>query len=221
MGSGKTKPTGKTGHVRASRALGTPEFVTVPFPTTKDDVERYVAAPFVLVAAHHGFFPFEVLGPPEKNHENDLDFTLQTSDGPKYLELREIHPRELGLDAVDRSRASSYEIEGTAYRVLEGIRKKSRRYQGATTRGIILLTYITHWQVTLVEEVFHLLSYWMLEEPPIFEQVYYASFLGPGDVSISLLYPLPVEIFSRFDPGIYRGLRYINLSPEDWFQINE
>jgi hypothetical protein len=88
--------------------VGTPPFVTVPFPATKDEVERYVAAPFLVVAAEHGFFPFEVLGPPEKNQENDLAFTLQTSKGPKYLELREIHPRELGIDTTDPYRASSY-----------------------------------------------------------------------------------------------------------------
>jgi hypothetical protein len=220
MGDSRTKPTGETGYIRVSRARETPEFVTVPFPKTKEDVERYVAGPFVQAAAHHAFFPFKVLGSPEQNDTDDFDFRLETSSGPKYLELMEVHLRDI-VDAGDPSGPASYEMDRAANHILGGIQTKSLKYQGATSRGIILLTYVTHWQFTLADPVFPLLMHSMLQEPPIFEQVYHMSFLGPAEVSVSLLYPIPGEVLKGFDPVQYRGVRYIRLNPHNYFQINE
>lgn len=207
------KPTGEIGAIRVSRALGVPKFEPVPFPTTKEAVECYVARPFVRAATYHGFFPFAVLGEPELNATDDLDFTLQTSEGKRYLELMTIDLR----NTIETG--GSYQMDVAAQSILDGIQSKSRRYRGATPHGIILLTYVTHWQFALAEPVLFFLSYWLFKEPPIFEQVYYMSFQDASSVSVSRLYPT-IE-FKHFDPAMFRGRRALNLNPHLWQQFNE
>jgi len=145
-------------------------------PTTKEDIEKYVAGPFVQAAAHHNFFPFTVAGAPEQNTTDDFDFTLRTSEGMKYLELMEVHLRDLVV-ARQTPGPSAYNVYDAACQVLKGIQAKSSRYRGATDRGIVLLTYVTHWQFSLDIPVLLLLSYWLLSNPPAFERVFYMSFL--------------------------------------------
>jgi hypothetical protein len=206
------KPTGEVGHTSVSRAKQEPEFHPVPFPTTKEDIERQIADPFVRAAAHHGFFPFTVSGPLQQNETDDFDFRLATSSGMRYVELMEVHLREI-VQITEHFQQASYDIYLTAQRILERIQRKSRRYRGATSQGIILLTYVTHWQFSLEHPVFLLLSYWLLRDLPVFEQVYYLSFLDAKTVSLSLLYPIQEDMLQGFDPEVYRDRRVVNLNP--------
>src|SRR5438309_7918345 len=103
------KPSGRTGYIRVTRAKESPEFLTVPFPTAKEDIERYVAGPFVQAASHHAFFPFAVLEPPHQNPTDDFDFTLRTSSGGKNLELMEVHLRDF-VETTDESGQVSYDV---------------------------------------------------------------------------------------------------------------
>lgn len=216
----RRKPTGDTGHVRISGSRDKPDFIRVPFPTTKENIETYVARPFVQAAAHHGFLPFIVDGEPKQNAIDDFDFTLQTSEGLKYLELMEIHLGDLVL-ARETPGPSSYDLYDAARVVLEKIDGKSGRYRGATEKGIVLLTYVTHWQFNLDTSALLALSYWLLSNPPVFEQVYYMSFLDSQTVSLSLVYPLPIDVFVGFDPEVYRGRRVLNMDPDAWQLWNE
>jgi len=210
----QAKPIGKTGHTRITRANESPEFVTVPFPTAKEEVESYVARPFVQAASDDGLFPFDVLEPPHQNPTDDFDFTLRTSSGDRYLELLEVHLRNI-VESKGQSGQASYDVHAVARYVLGQILEKSRRY--GSTQGIVLLTYVTHWQFALHDSVLHLLAYWLLlRPPPVFQQVFYMSFLDAGSVEETLLYPRPDSAPPGFAPEQYQGSRVLWLNPDAW-----
>jgi len=180
------------------------------FPSTKEEIERFIAMPFTANAAAKGWFPFTLLGPLEQNPTDDLDFTLRTNDGRKYLELMEIHLRELVKETP--SGQFVYQPYLVAEMISERIKAKSKRYQGATSCGIILLTYVTHWQFCLADVVYWLVAYWMREDPPIFERVYDVNFLDETAFESRCLYPADKD-FSDFIPDKYRGNTTILLNP--------
>lgn len=191
------------------------EFMSFAFPRTKEAKERYVAAPFVEKAAHYSLFPFTVLEPPKQNPTKDLEFTLETSDGRKHLELMEVHLRDF-VEIAGPTEASSYDVYGVTSQIFKGICAQSRRCQEARSNGVVLLIYVTHWQFCLPDPVLSLLSYWMTSEAPVFEQVFYVTFLDAGDVSISKIYPSHPHDFQGFDPQKYRGMRTFLLNALGW-----
>jgi hypothetical protein len=190
--------------------MDAPEFVRVEFPATKEDIERYVNNSFVPAAVHHGFFPFQPLGPAKQNATDDFDFSLPTSIGPKYIELTEIYLR----DIVKVGAQASYSVVAAAEHTEAAIQKKSAHYGSATSQGIILLLYATHWQFDLTPAVFYLVAFGLLRNRPVFEQVFYMSFLDQNTVNLSMLYPLPADAFATFDRATYRDSRVILLNPE-------
>jgi hypothetical protein len=207
------KPTGEIGAVSFGPTSEAVTFSPIPFPTRKEDIERFIAMPFAMNASIKGWFPFKLLAPPEQNSTDDLDFTLHTDAGPKYLELMEIHLADIGLNIP--SGQFVYEPYAVAERILGHIQNKSNRYQGATSRGIILLTYVTHWQFCLDNVVYWLLAYWMRERPLIFEQVFHLDLLDETAFESYPLYPSDKD-FSGFEPEKFRENRTFLLNPRRW-----
>ena len=213
MSSEHSKPTGEIGSVSFGPSSQAPGFAPVPFPSTKEAIERFIAIPFVELAKKNNLLRFTVVSEPVQNPTDDFDFTLSTDTSHAYLELIEIHLRDIGEDIP--SGQFVYEPYIVAERLLQRIHAKSTRYRGATSQPIILLTYVTHWQFCLADLVFWLLAYWLRQREPIFAQVWHMSILDATSIEAFLLYPTTRDL-SRFDPEKYRGNRTILPNPRGW-----
>lgn len=213
MSTERSKPTGETGSVSFGPGSEAPAFAPVPFPSTKEAIERFIALPFVELARKSNLLPFTVVGEPEQNPTDDFDFTLRTDTAHAYLELMEMHLRDIGDETP--SGQFVYEPYVVAERLLQRIQAKSIRYRGATSQPIILLTYVTHWQFCLADLVFWLLAYWMRQSQSIFAQVWHLSILDATSSEAFLLYPTTRDL-SDFDPEKYRDNRTILLNPRGW-----
>ncbi len=208
------KPTGDIGSVRYTVGEPDVEFLRVPFPTAKQEIERIVARPFLAAAQRHELLEFDLLDEPQQNPEDDFDFALHTNQGKKYLELMEIAPLE-GPRSYETA-PSSYDIYEFADWILKQILEKSIRYARSTHFGIVLLTYVTHWKFLLNENVFFLLSYWLKANEHSFESIFHLSHVDRRTVSVSRLFPIPGIEFRGFDPAIFRGSRIVNFDPGRW-----
>jgi hypothetical protein len=61
------------------------------------------------------------------------------------------------------------------------------------------------------------LSFWLLQEPPTFEQVFYLDFFDADAVEVNLIHPANRERFPvGFDPEKLRGGRFYSLNPRAW-----
>jgi hypothetical protein len=207
------KPTGEHPSIAFGAGVDGVQVSSFTFPRTKEEIERFVALPFAANAAAKGWFPFTLLAQPEQNPTDDFDFSLRTDKGRKYLELMEIHIRDLVQEIP--SGQFVYKPYEVAQLIFERIHAKSRKYQGATTCGIILLTYVTHWQFCLADIVYWLVAYWLSEQPPIFEQVFDVNFLDESTFESRCLYPANKD-FSQFEPNKYRENTTTLLNPWRW-----
>jgi len=88
MANPPRKPTGTTGplHVSAEEA----EFLQLEFPSTKEEIEEFIVEAFVR---NSDSMPLRI-SEWKQNHQNDFDFSVVTTEGPKFLELMEIAPLE-------------------------------------------------------------------------------------------------------------------------------
>lgn len=207
------KPTGEHPSIAIGPDAEGLRVSTLTFPSSKEEIERFVALPFAANASIKGWFPFKLFEPPEQNPTDDFDFTLITDRGRKYLELMEIHLRDLVQELP--SGQYFYKPYEVAKQVFARIQSKSKKYQGATSNGIVLLTYVTHWEFCLADVVYWLVAYWMRERPPIFEQVFDVNFLDESAFESRCLYPANKD-FSGFEPEKYRDNTTILLNPRRW-----
>lgn len=123
------KPTGTSGPFRATvdyTALCRDHLKRSPFPEAKDDVEDFFASRFIqsmnkhLAASGEKFF----LANPVRNAENDFDFTVDSPNGPAYLELLEAAP----LTGKYEDAPAVYKRYDYAQFILGEIFKKSAKY---------------------------------------------------------------------------------------------
>ena len=206
--AGRKKRRGDIGPVRASRE-GV-EWLKVPQPDTKEDLERHHAEQFVAVFNQAvpipGFQILEVCQRPE----NSLDFLLKTSAGDKWLDLMEIAPFEMFDVPPDQapSHHNSYDMATFLHRK---VMEKSRKYRSAKSKGIFLLLYLTDWRFSPAQTMVALLQYWSNRKTHSFEAIF---ILGGG--SFQLIAPTPSEFWRDFDPEKYRDSSVINLNPSKW-----
>jgi len=208
MAKNPRKPTGEDGTIRLG--VNDAEYLPRALPQRKEEIESLVAHKFAAFQSPRPIFAFKVLGEPSQNPTDDFDFTLSTTRGPKYLELMEVHFADLGSYLPTGQYA--YEPFRVAERLFEKMKGKSDRYRGATDRGIVLLTYATHWQFALSNTVFWLLAYKMHRDPLVFESVYHIMLSDPEATDVTLLFPAKAD-FAGFDPEKYRENRDILLNP--------
>jgi hypothetical protein len=181
------KPQGRTGPVSVS-SQGC-EWQVIPFPPTKADRELVVANMFV--AGFNGYVanqsepslaPFaEVV----QNEENDLDFTLVTSQGPMRMDLAEFAPlREHG----PRFENAPLQLHPTQKvpLALELILSKSA-HQGGRDRLLVL--YNTEQAFWLDPVSIEKLRRKLSSAPPNFERVYFVSPHNLTEGSVSEIYP--------------------------------
>jgi hypothetical protein len=207
------KPTGEIGSTAISLQTHEVSFSPMTFPSTKAEIERFIASPFVGNALKKQRFTFAAVHSLQQNPTDDFDFTIETDRGTKYLELIEVHLREVGRETP--SGQFVYEDYAVAELVYQKIMTKSHRYRGATPHGIILLTYVTHWQFCLSDAVFWLLAFKMKQAAPIFEQVFHLSWLDSKSFEFFLLHPTDRD-FTAFKPDSLRENRTTLLNPRGW-----
>lgn len=207
------KPTGRDGAISLSGTGAS--FLPTSFPETKEEIELFVARKFATFKSSRRLFAFDIVGEPTQNPTDDFDFNLATSVGPKYLELMEAHFS--GIGTYLPSGQYMYEPHRIADALFTNIKRKSDRYRGATTRGIVLLVYSTHCEFALSNVAVWLVAHKIHTTQPVFESVYHITLSDPG-ADVKLLFPTNVD-FTAFDPEKYRENRDILLDPAK-FQVD-
>lgn len=187
MNKPKGKPQGESGAIKFG-PVGV-EWQVIPFPGSKPERELLIARLFVK--SFDGYVAMESdpsLGPftgLQQNAENDLDFTVQTAQGPKLMELAEFAPLHVHGPTFAHAPKALNPAEKAA-RALELIQSKSA-HQGGADR--FLLLYTTEHGFWLDPITIELLRRRLGATPPNFDRVYY---LSPHDLdsgSTSELFP--------------------------------
>lgn len=209
MANPHRKPTGTTGplHVSAEGA----EFLQLEFPRTKEEIESFIVEAFVR---NSGSMPLRI-SEWKQNHQNDFDFSVVTTEGPKFLELMEIAPLENLRGSYDKAPSSYKPYDFAAY-ILAKINGKSERYRGAASSNICLLMYITDWAFTLSPTVIALLQYWTAHQSHSFQYIFCYSPIDTESGIANLIYPTPKNFWKSFNPDTYRENVVHNLSPLKW-----
>jgi hypothetical protein len=120
-----------------------------------------------------------------KNHEDDLDFTVDTAQGQKKLELAEFAPlNKYGPKFVN---VLPTILSGDKAKVaIEAIRRKSQHQGGS---GRVLLLYSTEHTFKLDPGAVELMRRALIANPPRFERVYYVSPHDEMDGTAWEIYP--------------------------------
>ncbi len=131
MANPPRKPTGTTGplHVSAEGA----QFFQLEFPRTKEEIESFIVEAFL---SNSGSMPLRI-SEWKQNNQNDFDFSVKTTEGPKFLELMEIAPLENLRGSYEKAPSSYKPYDFAAY-ILAKINDKSERYHGAASSSICL-----------------------------------------------------------------------------------
>lgn len=203
------KPTGEIGPVSISAERL--QFLKVEFPRTKEEIEKYIVNSFLNSNVE---LPMKIKGCIQ-NNQNDFDFTLDTSEGGKYLELMEVAPLENLRGSYEKA-PRSYKPYDFADYIVKKIMGKSAKYSGASSSKICLLIYITDWAFTLSDTVVALIQYWMVNAQHSFEYVFFYSPIDQESGITRIIFPTPLEFWANFEPSAYLENEVINFSPLNW-----
>ena len=193
------KPTGKVG----AFSIG-PKGVNmedIDFPTNKEDIERYVAQQFVTHPPRDEteFFLAETL---QQNLQDDLDFSVDTENGNKYLELMEFAP--LGqLRGVHDQVPTQHDVGGIVDFFLGEVEKKSLKYSNVP--DVFLVTYVTERALNLMPYL-RVIKSQLNQSQLSLERVYYVSLHGTMGASSFRLYPLEGAVLSKAEEARWRNM---------------
>ena len=195
------KPTGKVGPF----SIG-PEGVKledIDFPTEKEKIELYVAQQFVMHPTKEDveyFLPKTL----RQNLQDDLDCSVDTKNGKKYLELMEFAPlRQLGSRHDDvPTQHNGGEMTDI---FIKEVRKKSEKYKNLT--DVFLVTYVTERALNLMPYLRPIKS--QLNQSQLsLERVYYVSLHGTMGASSLRLYPVDGAVLSRAEEARWRSITF-------------
>lgn len=206
MTSKRNKPQGATGAIRIGPEGA--DWMVIEFPNDKAEREQLIANLFVkgfdgYVASQSepSLAPF---GPPQQNAEDDLDFTIESSQGVKLMELAEFAP--LAVHGPKFSDAPlSIDPKEKADLAYELIHEKSA-HQGGTDRFLVL--YKTEYGFWLDPLAIERLRRMLAAKPPNFDRVYFVSPHDLENASVSEIFPgKPHHIFGeRTDEQLGQGM---------------
>lgn len=149
-----------------------------------------------------------------KNELDDFDFSVETTDGPKIIELMEIAPLE-DVEGGHEAAPSKHDNYEFAEWIFGKILEKSRKYRGSADDSLILLTYVTDWKFWPGMGAQSLLQYWALTKPHNFEEIHFHVPADGGGIGWPV-YPTPEENWEEFDAEQIRGTTVQNLDPDGW-----
>lgn len=190
------RQTGVTGTVGLSSAGSTPAFDRVVFPADKEGAEEFIVRAFASTLAAEGEDFYELLGPPERNGEDNLDFTLRTRSGNQYLELVEFAPLE-PVGGRYEALPGKYVAGAMADALYACIDKKLKKYGSHTAPLVHLLVYTTDWRLALHPWVAGLVSFRCTMANIPFASV---AHFTPSDEACGTLLPLHPA-----PPGVFAG----------------
>ncbi|TIL64498.1 hypothetical protein [Mesorhizobium sp.] len=165
-------------------------FNEVPWPTDERKRELMIARAFMRGFDHHviaqsapSLAPFEDL---VQNDENDIDFTVMTSQGRQRMELAEVAPlKQHGGNFAKAPRSISTKQKAEA--VVELVAKKSMR-QGDVDRFLVLYATEQGFKVDVL--TVERLRRHFEKTPPKFERVFFAGIHADLTTSfVSELFP--------------------------------
>jgi len=208
------KPTGTTGpfEVTFGESKATVTWQTASFSSQKEEIEAGVAEGFLREVDRQQLFSFTV-NAVRQNLQNDLDFTLETSEGGKYLELMEIAPLTDNGGRYDEA-TGSYNPYDRSSGIMSEVLKKSRRYRStATDTPILLVVYNTHWAFDLGDTALMLLQYFAQATEHCFERIYFYRPSSERSGTAYDVFPTPPEHWAGFNPEVCRDDVAYNLIP--------
>lgn len=219
MTSDKPKPQGVSGPIKIG-----PDGVVwevIHFPEAKDERERLVAELFIGAFDHWvasesepSLKPFSGL---KQNGENDLDFTVTTSQGVMLMELAEFAPLKVHGPTFLKAPKSLHPSDKAplAHSLIMG---KSEHQGGA---GRFLIVYATEHAFWLDPPTIEILRRRFAAASPNFERVYWVSLHNLKDASASEIYPgVPHHIFGDMPDEELLGGNFMIPHPTEMTVVN-
>jgi hypothetical protein len=168
---------------------GSASWEVISFPGPKDERERLIARLFVegfdnwvAMESEPSFAPFSQ---PEQNQENDLDFTVTTSQGVKLMELAEFAP--LSKHGPNFANAPKVLDPTEKAFLAHGLVQEKSAHQGGADRFLVL--YATEYGFWLDPITIERMRRLLAKEPPNFDRVYFISVHNLNSGSVSEIYP--------------------------------
>lgn len=193
------KPTGKVGAISIGpRGV---DMEDIDFPADKEGIERYVAQQFVMHPPNDEveFFLPDTL---QQNLQDDLDFSVDTRDGNKYLELMEFAP--LGELRGDFGQIPTRHNVGVMADIfLREIEKKSTKY--SKVPDVFLVAYVTERALNLMPYL-RVIKSQLNQTSMSLERVYYVSLHGTTGASSFRFYPLEGVVLSQAEEARWRNM---------------
>ncbi|MFG1201729.1 hypothetical protein V5F29_04975 [Xanthobacter aminoxidans] len=124
------------------------------------------------------------------NDESDYDFSVNTNDGPAFVELTEFAPSRGGSPYNNTDQI--YNVGDMADQFKSLVDKKNSHYSRGE-RNIILLVYHTHFAFAIERPLLDVIRFDINRQNTIFKYVYFFSPLGSGS-SFRLIYPCDFTI---------------------------
>ncbi|AZV21996.1 MAG: hypothetical protein E5Y74_24320 [Mesorhizobium sp.] len=187
MKQGRTKPQGASGPIKTGQDGA--EWAVIPFPEDKAEREEMIARLFVKgfeiyvqMQSEPSWAPF---GKPKQNLENDIDFTVMTSQGEKLMELAEFAPLKSHGGTFANAPKKIDPKEKTEL-ALSLIQEKSA-HQGGKDRFLVIYATEQGFRIDpmTVERLRRILAIY----PPNFERIYSASPIDLEYAAVSEIYP--------------------------------
>lgn len=190
---GHRKPRGELASLQIQG--GSVKCVRAKIPNSKEQIEEWILRSAIRAADQRGISLYDLAAEPVKNDENDLDFTLPTTDGTAYLDLMEV---VLFKGRTYAEAPTAYSIGEMATQTLAGVTKKSKMY-GKPHNPVHLLLYSTDWRFVLVREVLDLVGLWLNRLNPVFATVKYVCPDSDGGAILEHVFPRSSGEFTSFD----------------------
>jgi len=209
------KPQGASGRISVNGSGA--KWEITKFPASKAERETLIATLFVKAFDHYvanqsepSLAPF---GEPKQNNEADLDFTVDTADGARLMELVEFAPlKEHGPKFADAPAA--IDPNDKAPLVYDLIKGKSDHQGGP---GRFLVIYATEYGFKLdpitIEKIRRLFS----ADAPNFERVYYLSIHDAESGSVTEIFPgKPHVTFGKYSDEDLERIEIFQPHPKEW-----
>lgn len=178
--------------------------VSNELPDSKDEIEHKIALQFLSVVEQQDDSPVRFMGGLEQNQENHVDFSVDTQNGRRMLELMEVAPlKKGGFEGVSQIQ-KPYDLATWVYENLKG---KSDKY-GPLAKQTILLIYITDDRFSLGELGEAILSHWSNTKGQNFESIF---LFKPAHETGTVSVISPLDVDHSFNPESHRNQTVLNL----------
>ncbi len=186
------KPRGHVGSVTVGRDIGGMRYEAVPFPETKEEIERLVIETFNRALDPATREKFGITGFTKIPVENDLDCRVHSMRGDWLMDLVECVPANLSRGGHETA-PNAYNCGVMADRMIELIRAKSDKYVALETSPWLLM-YATAWQFMPTNHEFTVVQHALINAPPKLGCVLFLYVFPDGQGGVTTLYPVePAE----------------------------